>query len=830
MRLYLAAILLAVGSLGSMTSLRPAQANPAESAIRSSSRAASSRDLPSRSSTKRLGEKRYVAAGDRAYVIGTENGAFPPMGWHITGQMGGVWAHPIKLLDGYWFKLGSRWLTHAKRFTARPGYVQMSYRPTREVHVTRTEFSPDGIPAVLVGLRLSNAATTEKKVSLDMAVRSELMAAYPWESSEPENAFLFNGRDHGRYDTRDGRLVFREPDKPWYAMVEANRTPVEGGMGENIWGPVSADDQSAFSQYGNGTGGRLRWSVDLPAGGDTTIWIAVAGSHTSKSEATSALLQALSHPEKLLREKISGRMKLLRRSRVSLPDKRLAAAFDWAKMNMADLRRTVTDMRVRKTADGTRYPKAVKTLKKVSGIGAGFPDYPWFFGTDGAYTTYALIASGQWKTAMNHLRTIRDVSEAVNGKTGKVVHEVVTDGSVYFGTNRDAGDTNETAQFAVAVDLLWRWSADRRFLDEMYPFVREGMHYITSGHLDPDHDGWPEGLGMVERSGMGSATLDVASYTWQALRALEEMAAARDDTQTATWAQSRAADMEKRFRSDWWMPKKALYADSLCSTQDASGSVRECDHKGEKLQQRYWIDATPMEVGLAPTPAARRSLSRLQSPTFTGRYGLYHTGKGGGADGQGELAVWTLPNSVMATAESNYGRVDNALFYMDAIARLLGLEMPGALPEIAPSPAYDPFQPLTTRAMFMQAWSAYGVQWPVVRDFLGINPNAPAKTVSVIPDIPTTWPGLSVKNMRVGKDKMAVSTKRSGSAYVTAVQGPPGWSLTIGQVLPPSSKVTSVTLGGKPASYKLETTRRGLEVRVETDTSRTRKLVVRTTS
>jgi len=25
----------------------------------------------------------------------------PDMGWHIKGEMGGLWAHPIKLLDGF---------------------------------------------------------------------------------------------------------------------------------------------------------------------------------------------------------------------------------------------------------------------------------------------------------------------------------------------------------------------------------------------------------------------------------------------------------------------------------------------------------------------------------------------------------------------------------------------------------------------------------------------------------------------------------------------------------------------------------------------------------
>jgi len=51
-------------------------------------------DGPTRSTAERLADKRYVAAGDRIYVIGSEDERFPPMGWHIRGEMGGVWATP----------------------------------------------------------------------------------------------------------------------------------------------------------------------------------------------------------------------------------------------------------------------------------------------------------------------------------------------------------------------------------------------------------------------------------------------------------------------------------------------------------------------------------------------------------------------------------------------------------------------------------------------------------------------------------------------------------------------------------------------------------------
>src|SRR5215204_6194760 len=43
----------------------------------------------------------YVTAGDRTYLIGTQDGNFPDMGDHVPGEMGGLWLHPIKLIDGF---------------------------------------------------------------------------------------------------------------------------------------------------------------------------------------------------------------------------------------------------------------------------------------------------------------------------------------------------------------------------------------------------------------------------------------------------------------------------------------------------------------------------------------------------------------------------------------------------------------------------------------------------------------------------------------------------------------------------------------------------------
>jgi glycogen debranching enzyme len=512
-------------------------------------------------------------------------------------------------------------------------------------------------------------------------------------------------------------------------------------------------------------------------------------------------------PESLLQAKIEARCEILERTQVNIPDGALQAAFDWGKLNLADLRLTAAHVQVRDVDEGRAYPEPLLTLNTMTGIAAGFPDYYELFGTDGAYTGYALVVSGQWDTLREHLRTIRDVSRAVNGRTGKVIHEVMTDGSAYYGNNTAAGNTNETAQFAIAVELLWRWSGDDEFRDEMYAFVRDGLYYVMST-LDPDGDYCPSGRGMVEREGMAGQTLDVAAYTWRALNALAHMARSKRDHDTYQWAWANAQALQGTFDSAWWMPEAHLYADSLDS----------CAQPQLQVQQLHWINAVPLEMGLAPLANAKLVLDRMETATFTGENGLYHTGIGGGADGSGELRVWTLPNGVMAVAEANYGRLGagQALHYMRAIANSLDLEMPGALPEVLPSPDYNPFSDFRERLMFMQAWSAYGVQYPIIHHMLGIEPFAPTRTLYIVPQLPPEWDTLSVTNLRIGSERIAVSVRREGRHAIVEVNTAYGWTITLGYALTHDAEIAAVMLDGTGIDYKVEQTTRGHEVRVQT--------------
>ena len=103
----------------------------------------------------------------------------------------------------------------------------------------------------------------------------------------------------------------------------------------------------------------------------------------------------LASPEAKLRRKVERRRTLSRYTRLSIPgDPLLARGIAWSKQNLADSVQVARNLAVRETRAGTRYPRPEGRLERIRFLGAGWPDYPWLFATDGEYTAFASVAVG----------------------------------------------------------------------------------------------------------------------------------------------------------------------------------------------------------------------------------------------------------------------------------------------------------------------------------------------------------------------------------------------------------------------------------------------------
>ena len=811
------------------------------------------------STTNRLDDRRFITTGPRAYELGTEAGRYPAAGFHTRGEMGGVWTPPVKLVDGIWFGVGDEWIGPASRFTSGWGHVKMRLPRTGGLRVERTDFVPGERRGVLIGLKLSGRS--HQTVDLRMQTHSELMSIYPWGETTPSQTD-FNQPDSVAFQGRE--LVFGESGTPpvtnaiphdWGAAVGSALTPTGHQTGDGFRGPqepVEEDelcgpsgpntpptpDRCDDTAYGKGKGGELTYEVKLPRSGKTTVWFGVAGSESGTSGARAELRNLLDEPGRALRAKLREREALSKHTKLELPgDRLLARGIEWSKQNLADSVQEARDLELREVNAGKNFPAPKATMEKARFVGAGFPDYPWLFATDGEFTAFASVALGQFEPIKEHMRALKEASIKLNDNSGKVVHEVVTDGSVYFGANADAGNTDETAKFPSAVALIWRWTGDDAFRDEMYGFAKSNLEYIYRV-LDQDGDGWPEGLGNVERPGMGEEKLDNTTATMRGLRDLEDLAESKGDTATADWARTKAESLESRFEQAWWMDNIPQHADSL----DDPGNVQ--------VQQRHWIGVTPMEIetvrdgevvpGLTTSDHGNRALNLRETPCYGDDFGLFHTGDAGCDPAESEVpaekTTFSLNTSIMAVGEGNYGRLgkDQQQRFTTANRRVQlpdPDEQPGAMPEIVPSPGYQPPQldrKFTERAMVLQAWGNYGTAWPVVHQQLGVRPDAGRRALEVVPQVPEGQSRVAGSNIRLGnRGAAAVEASRSGKTYRTRVKvGAPIAKLAIGHTLPADATVAKAELDGRSVTPETRATNRGLEVTVPTSAG-THTLVIK---
>ncbi len=801
---------------------------------------------PQLSVSSQLSLRRYVAAGDRAYELGSEDGRYPAMGFHTRGEMGGILSPPIKLLDGIWFGINGQWIGPATRFNSGFGYVQMTLPTTDGVQIDRTDFAPDGRRAVEFGLTLSASKSTSFNLNVD--AHSELMSAYPWGFTTP-NQLQFNLPDTAKFN--GSQLVFQEIGKPpvphaaahsWAAIVGATGlTPVSGKTGKAFRGPQDppvicpappkpdkfrCDDTA----YGKGAGGELTYSLKLPAKSSMTVWFTVAGSDQGLAAAQSEFKAASANPGSELHNKVSTRLSLNNQTQVSLPaDPMLAEAVTWSKQDLADLTQQADNLKIRPTEEGTQYPAPIATVPSIRFEGAGFPDYPWMFATDQEYTMYALLAAGQFATAEDGLRSLAEVSDIANHRSGKVVHETVTDGSVYYGLNDEPGDLDETAKFPTAVAMVWRWTGDSKFRDQMYNFTVRNMQYLVN-LTKSDDDLWPDGGGNVESSVLGPDALDVSVYMIRGLLDLADMAASKHDTTTEHWALTHAAAMEKAFQKAWWLPRIPQYADSITDPSAINPN-------SQPLMQRWWTGVTPMEAELyeggvpqpelAPPADAHAALALRETSCYSGQYGMYVEGGPGCDSGtyQGKTQqAYTLNTGVMAVALGNYGLLGpkQQQRYTDDLAQLqLGAaeEQPGMMPEIGPSPDFvaNIHEPFNERSSLEQAWGTYGVLWPVVHQQLGVDPQLGDGVLEVLPDVPSGQTSVSGTDIRIGTGMINVTATHKGNIWTTTVTSQvPACTLHVGATLPTGSTVSRVTLNGVPTHYTLRNTNAGLEVFVTT--------------
>ncbi len=545
----------------------------------------------------------YVTPGDRAYMVGHQDGSFPDLGWHIKGEMGGIWAHPIKLMDGFdafLHKDGNPIpLTNAVSFTNYPVANRHDYTlDSLELEVSRWQFVPDGKEGVVLEYTFTNTGEEERSMTLELRGRPDLRPTWLGERTE-----MIDGKDISNYDDALKAWVTRDSLNPWYV----------------VFGPGSEMEGSRGKESG------LSYDLVLPPGGTEHVRFAIAGSMSSEAEAKATYSDLLENAGRLLEEKNKRYSALADQSKLTIPDSALQQTFEWLKYNSDWM------------------------IQEVPGIGrgitAGIPDYPWWFGVDSEYALRGYMAIGQTDIVYETIRLLDSVSMAINGN-GRILHEMSTNGAVF-----NPGNINETPQFASLIWHVYRWGGDRAFLERYFPTVKMGLEWLIQAN-DENGNGFPDGFGMMEIHGLDSEMIDVAAYTQAAFHHASLMAEVLGEQELAEEYAAKAEALKKKINEEFWSEAFGSYADFMGTDEQALHLIEDAIVRADTLNKPWaiaeleetrasiranprsglrpfvlhhnWVVNTPMEVGIADTVKALRALETARN--FINPFGMFVTG------------------------------------------------------------------------------------------------------------------------------------------------------------------------------------------------------------
>ena len=655
---------------------------------------------------------KQMTPGNRAYCVGFQDGTFPDMGWHIKGEMGGLWAHPIKLLDGFHaaivLKGDTIHLDTAVSYSTTALGSQFHYTIAGKT-ITRTQFIPDPAKGMVVEFDLSDFPGGEvllyPKADLrptwlgertNMIDSTDITALEnnQWTATDAKNGWQVRISAAGKSQaTRD------------FVSSKANKTHqfyIAGGLGED-----EAKEELATVES---------WS---------DLWYSKDQKHFELSGNSSFFCEG---------------------------EEQLETVFRWLKHNAIWLEMD---------ADTLGY-----------GFAAGIEDYPWFFGCDSEFTVLGLNAVGRYDLSKSMLRLLAKASDRYNG-TGQIIHEMSTNGAVFNPGNLNETPQFVTACWDT---YNWSTDKEflKEMYPLMVKSMRWLDDQDSDGNGIPDGYGMMEIHGMNGEmidvaaytvqgwEALHKAALAIDQDTDIATWAGKKAEALKFYINQNYWVENAGAYADVRGSKNQVLEliddaiERAKSLNKPWAVEELEATKKAALSSGENINpysvHHNWIVNTPMEVGFAPEDKALEALDKAAQ--YTNPFGMFVTGidrdetAGSDTDGFAKRkktftyvgAVMTLPTGVAAVAENNYGRPDKALDYLHRMSRSWSYAHPGSMYEVSPD-----------FGMMCQAWNIYSFGYPIVRQFFGIEPVAEQRLIKVETNFPENWLRPQLKRIVIGE-------------------------------------------------------------------------------
>jgi len=507
-------------------------------------------------------EAPYLIAGPNMYVISRPSGRLGDIGAeHIKGEMGGIWAHPLKVAEGFVVEVSNEqailFEPNEIVFEEHLSHVVWRWQNETIAFERRDAVVPSISPSICSQISLRNTSDTSQSGEIHIRVWLKFVPA--WMSG------LESGG--GQYSLDNGWLLGRDRAYP------------------DSWGVACGANKSLSSyrllERDAGCEATLSYQWQLEAGEEYELLFALAAESQHGAEEAQRACSSLFEDDASLLERQASTMfpdGIL----IETPDHDLNRGIDLAQANLRLLEATYPDL-------GSYFL-------------AGLPEYPQLFGCDTTYSVPGALAAGYVKTTRSALQQLGSYAARA---CGRVPHELITNGRVFH-----PGNIQETPQFVIACWDFVRWTGDFEFAEQIYPLCQEAIDIFLPMWC-AGTEFYPAGDGMVERLGMGHFKLDSTAYHYAALQAMAELSAALGKDRAEHYLQ-RAAQLKERFNREWWYEDEQLFADS----RQLDGSLRFDGH---------WTVVVPLQLGLSDRERSELMLKRIMEGGWVNEWGLVHT-------------------------------------------------------------------------------------------------------------------------------------------------------------------------------------------------------------
>ena len=317
---------------------------------------------------------------------------------------------------------------------------------------------------------------------------------------------------------------------------------------------------------------------------------------------------------------------------------------------------------------------------------AGLPWFMALFGRDSLITSFQALpylpglAATTLRVLAARQATRRD--DFHEQEPGKILHELRFGELTARGERPHSpyfGSADATPLFLVLLDEYHRWTGDDTLVRALEPNARAALAWIESSG-DPDGDGYIEyerrnlTTGLVNQCWKDSwnsiqfadgtlaqgpiATCEIQGYAYDAQRRSARLAReVWNDAPLSDLLERRAADLQARFRRDFWIPERCCHALAL------DGDKRQVDSLTSNIGHLLWS-------GILDDGEAAATAERLLDPQLYSGWGVRTLGTGEAGYnplGYHTGTIWPHDNSLIAAGLARYGHHEAARTVASAI-------------------------------------------------------------------------------------------------------------------------------------------------------------------